>query len=169
MKRNRIVVSVIAGAFALSGCASEGGLDLLTTGSLAQQEADQPKVAKAKIDPVCIELMTKIDAIRKDGLTERIEKVGEGKGKTANVKRASLAKMAELDKANAEFQAKCSTLAPQQANTKTDPVKAAATAAATAAAGAEQVAATAQQVKQAAEAAKAAQAAAQTAAKAATN
>jgi hypothetical protein len=169
MKRNGIVFTIFAGAFALSGCASEGGLDLLTTGSLAQQEPEQTKVAKARIDPVCIELMTRIDAIRKDGLPERIEKVGAGKTKTANVKRASLAKMAELDKANAEFQAKCSTLAPQQAKATTDPVKSAAAAANTAAQGAAQAAAKAAEVKQAAETAKAETQTAKTAIKTATN
>jgi hypothetical protein len=46
-------------------------------------------------------------------VTERVEKASVGTTTNVSVKRASLAQMAELDKANAEFQAKCSTLGPR--------------------------------------------------------
>jgi hypothetical protein len=66
-----------------------------------------------KIDPACASLQAKIDTLRRDGVTERVEKASVGKTPNVSVKRASLAQMAELDKANAEFQAKCSTLGPR--------------------------------------------------------
>jgi hypothetical protein len=65
------------------------------------------------VDPACIALTARIDALRKEGVTERLEKAAVGKSTTVQVKRASLAQIAELDKANAEFQARCSTLSPK--------------------------------------------------------
>lgn len=94
-------------ALALAGCASDGSL-ALSTGSINEQ----PQLAKAqRIDPACVSLMARIDELRKEGTPERLAKVATGKTKTASVKRESLARMAELDKANGEFQQKCSTLA----------------------------------------------------------
>jgi len=102
------------GALALGGCSSTGNPfgDLLTTQSLPAQTPTT--VAQApKADPACYSLQQRIDTLRKDGVTERIEKASVGKTSTVAVKRASLAQAAELDKANAEFQARCSTLGPR--------------------------------------------------------
>ncbi len=100
-----------------AGCANDGGLlaGSLTTASVP--DAPSAQVAAApKVDPQCFALMSKIDQLRKEGTPARIEKVATtGKGATASVKRDSLAKMTELDKANAEFQVRCSKLAPSQA------------------------------------------------------
>ncbi|MEL7048737.1 MAG: hypothetical protein AAFO75_07205 [Pseudomonadota bacterium] len=120
----------------MAGCAADGGLDL-TTGSLTTPAPTT--VAKAPaIDPVCIELTAKIDALRKEGTPERIAKVATGKTSTANVKRTALARMTELDAANQQFQAKCSKIsapAPRTAAVAPAPVSTtAATTAATAAA-----------------------------------
>jgi hypothetical protein len=104
-----------AAACTLAGCSSDGNLlgSNLTTSSV--DPAVSSKAAQAsKVDPQCVALTTKIDGLRKEGVTERVEKASVGKSKTVSVKRDSLAKMTELDKANAEFQAKCSTLTPQQ-------------------------------------------------------
>jgi uncharacterized protein YccT (UPF0319 family) len=65
------------------------------------------------VDPACASLSARIDALRKEGAAERIEKASVGKTANVSVKRASLAQVAELDKANAEFQARCSTLGPR--------------------------------------------------------
>lgn len=95
-----------------AGCANDGGLlaSSLTTASVP--DAPKAQVAAApKVDPQCFVLMTKIDQLRKEGAPARLEKVATGKGATASVKRETLAKMTELDKANAEFQARCSNLA----------------------------------------------------------
>ena len=115
MKRYMTMAAAIVLAGSVAGCANDGGLlaNTLTTASVPEQ----PKVAAGpKVDPQCFALMSKIEQMRKEGTPARIEKVATtGKGSTASVKRESLAKLTELDKANAEFQARCSNLALQQA------------------------------------------------------
>jgi hypothetical protein len=92
----------------------------------------------SKVDPACVTLLSQIETLRKEGVSERVQKASVGRTKTVSVKRATLAKVVELDKANAEYQAKCSTLSPRQtaaANPVADAVANAATSAATSAAG----------------------------------
>ncbi len=106
-------------AAALAGCANDQplfGSDLLTTSSItpAVQAAPPPT---PRVDPACVALQAKIDGLRQEGTPERVAKVATGKTKTVSIKRASLAKVAELDGANQEFQAKCSTLQPARAQT----------------------------------------------------
>jgi hypothetical protein len=107
------------GALVVGGCSSSGNPfgDAFTTQSLQTQPPPATVAAAPKIDPACYGLQQRIDMLRKDGVTERIEKASVGKSSTVPVKRASLAQAAELDKANAEFQARCSTLGvrPMQA------------------------------------------------------
>jgi hypothetical protein len=101
-----ITAAALAGLVA--GCSSDGGI---MGSSLTTSSVDNTKVAAAaapKADPACLGLTAKIDALRKDGVTERVEKASSGKTTTVSVKRESLAKMTELDKANADYQAKCS-------------------------------------------------------------
>lgn len=105
-------LALVSVAALLAGCAADGTPLTLSTSSI-DGKAEAVKVAKA--DPACAALMTRIDSLRKDGVAERLEKASAGKTSTVKVKRESLAQMAELDKANAEFQAKCSTVQPQQA------------------------------------------------------
>lgn len=99
--------TVAALAALLAGCSSDGGV---LGSSLTTSSVDPAKAAMAapKIDPACIALTAKIDALRKDGVTGRVEKASAGKTSTVSVKRESLAKMTELDKANADYQTKCS-------------------------------------------------------------
>lgn len=96
----------------LGACADNGSLlgSSLTTSSVDAGAAAKTAAQTPKIDPACIQLTARIDTLRKDGITERVEKASTGKSATVSVKRASLAQMAELDKANAEFQARCSTI-----------------------------------------------------------
>lgn len=108
--RNRWMVAMIATTGLLAGCA--GDTAGLTTSSLAPA-GSAPATTAAKVDPTCVTLMSRIDAIRKEGVVDRVEKVATaGKSSTVAVKRDSLAKLTELDKANAEYQAKCSTITP---------------------------------------------------------
>ena len=119
----------IAAAALMGGCANDGNImGGLTTASVTPgPEAAMVAKAEPKVDPQCAALVTKIDALRKEGTPERLEKVSTGKGTTAQVKRQSLAKMTELDKANAEYQARCSKLTPaQQAALQSKPAEAAA-------------------------------------------
>lgn len=118
-----IAASAVVLSASLAGCASDGSL-ALSTGSIGENA----NTAESKINPVCVTLMARIDQLRKEGTPERLAKVAAGKTKTANVKREALARMTELDKANAEFQQKCSTLAaPAPAKPAASPKAAAAT------------------------------------------
>jgi len=92
----------------LAGCASDGGL--FSTGSLSG-EPEPVKVAQTRVDPACVTLTSQIDALRKEGVAEKVEKASQKKHKLTN---AELAKVDQLNKANAEFQSKCSTLSPTQ-------------------------------------------------------
>lgn len=67
---------------------------------------------KPKVDPVCSTLAQKLDGLRKDGVTDRVEQASQGKTTTVNVKRESLAKVTELNKTSLEFQQKCSAYKP---------------------------------------------------------
>lgn len=96
-----------AAAFAtlsLAACA-DGSTGLLSTASLGTTAP--VATAAPKPDPACVALTARIDALRREGVVERVEKASTGKSKTVTVKRETLAKVTELDKANAEFQAKC--------------------------------------------------------------
>lgn len=122
MYRSRIIPGLLlSSALALGGCASDGS-SLLTTGSLA---ATDTKVASSeRISPECMQLMSTIQELRKEGTPERVEKISTGKSSTVNIKRTALAKLTELDKANAEFQMKCSKLAPPAAEAAAAPAPA---------------------------------------------
>lgn len=99
-------ISVIALASLMSGCASEGSNGIFATGSVAPVAmAEAPKA-----DPACVTLAGQIEQLRKEGTIERLEKTAAGKTATVQVQRTAVAKQAELNKANADFQAKCSTV-----------------------------------------------------------
>lgn len=124
-----IAGSALLFAAGLAGCASDGSL-ALSTGSIGDAENS---AQAQRIDPACVSLMARIDELRKEGTPERLAKVATGKSKTANVKRSALARMSELDKANSEFQQKCSTLAaPKPAKPAASPQKTAAASSASA-------------------------------------
>lgn len=104
----------------LAGCSSDGGLlgSALTTQSISTNPSTTTVAAAApKVDPACYSLAQRIEMLRKEGVTDRLEKASVGKSSTVSVKRASLAQAAELDKANAEFQAKCSAPGVRPAQT----------------------------------------------------
>ena len=116
---------VLAGVL-LAGCA-EGSDSLFTTGSLT----GGPMASETKADPACMTLASRIAALRKDGIPDKIEKAA---AKRYKMTQADLNKADQLTKANAEFQARCSTVktAPvtaespsQDTSTKAAPKKAA--------------------------------------------
>lgn len=95
-----------AAAVTVSACA-DGSTGLLSTSAITPASATQA----AKMDPACVALSARIDTLRKEGVVERVEKVSStGTSKSVTVKRESLTKLTELDRANAEFQQKCSVL-----------------------------------------------------------
>lgn len=90
----------IAASFALllAGCANDGGgmFGATTTASLPE---------KPKVDPACVTLTSQIDGLRREGVADKVEKAAAKKYKMTP---ADLTKAAQLNKANAEFQGKCS-------------------------------------------------------------
>ena len=131
-----LITAAVVG-LGLAGCSDSGILsNPLTTQSINTAQAVPTGNA---VDPSCHALAQRIQALRQDGLTERLEKASVGKSSTVSVKRASLGQAAELDKANAEFQAKCAApgvRVPQVATQQIAPAAAQTATAAPAASGA---------------------------------
>lgn len=99
-------MALVVAGLALAGCSGEGS-DGLFTGSLAAnttQAAPEPKV-----DPVCVSLVSRIEALRREGVGDKIEKAA---AKRYKMTVADLGKADQLNKANAEFQLRCSTVTP---------------------------------------------------------
>jgi len=90
----------------LAGCAMEGSDGLFTTGSLTGNAT----ASAEKADPACITLASRIETLRKDGIPDKIEKAAV---KRYKMTQADLGKADQLTKANAEFQARCSTITPR--------------------------------------------------------
>ncbi len=96
-------------AVLLAGCANDG-TSLFTTGALGtSNEPAQTAAATPKVDPQCVALISRIETLRKEGITEKIEKAAAKKYKMTA---ADAAKADQLNKANVEFQARCSTITP---------------------------------------------------------
>jgi hypothetical protein len=90
----------IAASFSLvlAGCATDVGsmFGATTTASIPE---------KPRVDPACVTLTSQIDALRKEGIADRVEKAAVKKYKMTP---ADLTKAAQLNRANAEFKDKCS-------------------------------------------------------------
>jgi hypothetical protein len=87
---------------------------------LGTQSAAAPE---PKVDPVCVSLASRIDALRKEGISEKIEKAAAKKYKMTQT---DLNKADQLTKANADFQFRCSTIMPKSASAMPDPMPASA-------------------------------------------
>lgn len=98
--------SVMAMAALAAGCSADGSG--LSTASVAPEKT----AVAAKVDPACVALSSQIDSLRNEGSVERLEKAADGKSSSVQVKRASLAKQAELNKAYADFQTRCGPKIP---------------------------------------------------------
>ena len=86
----------------------EGSDGLFTTGSLTG--GNSQAAAEAKADPACVTLASRIETLRKEGIQDKIEKAA---AKRYKMSQADLGKADQLNKANAEFQARCSTVTPR--------------------------------------------------------
>jgi hypothetical protein len=107
------LLPIFAAAAMLGACASDGGSGgLFSTASVVPPQEEAKMAAKPRVDPQCVTLTSQIDQLRKEGTIERLEKVAAGKGDKVQVKRTAIAKQAELNKANAEFQTKCAPRIP---------------------------------------------------------
>lgn len=121
-------LSVLGVAVLAAGCSADGNTALST----ASVTPEKTTVA-AKVDPACVALSSQIDTLRNEGSVDRLAKAAEGKSSNVQVKRASLAKQAELNKAYADFQTRCGPKIPAAQTAQVAPQPAAHTAAAQAA------------------------------------
>ncbi|MDX2201387.1 MAG: hypothetical protein NW223_01430 [Hyphomicrobiaceae bacterium] len=107
----RASTALAIGALALAGCASDGNNGFFTTGALGTGTETTAAAAPPapKVDPQCVALISRIETLRKEGITEKIEKAAAKKYKMTA---ADASKADQLNKANVEFQARCSTITP---------------------------------------------------------
>jgi hypothetical protein len=100
--------ALVLASLLLAGCAADGSPNFFTTGALGTSET--AAAPEPKVDPACVALVSRIEALRKEGVAEKIEKAATKKYKMTN---ADLAKADQLTKANADFQLRCSTIMPR--------------------------------------------------------
>lgn len=111
------MITLAAAITALAGCSNTG--PSIATGTLPLEKAP---VTTARVDPQCVSLANQIDGLRAEGSVDRLEKAATtGKSSNVQVKRATLAKQAELNRVNAEFQAKCGPSIPRAQSASTTP------------------------------------------------
>jgi hypothetical protein len=113
--------ALLLASLILAGCSGESAEGIFT-GSLANNTAQQ-KGPDAKVDPVCVSLVARIDQLRREGIGDKIEKAAAKRYKMTH---NDLTKADQLVKANADFQLRCSTITPGANNAALTPEPAAA-------------------------------------------
>src|SRR5262245_4805862 len=103
--------ALVLASLLLVGCAADGSPNFFTTGALGTSET--AAAPEPKVDPACVALVSRIEALRKEGVADKIEKAATKKYKMTS---ADLAKADQLTKANADFQVRCSTIMPRSAS-----------------------------------------------------
>ncbi len=136
-------------AVSAAGCADNQSL-LGSNSSNLTTSAVTP--VAAKVDPACSGLASQIDGLRREGFADKVDKATQKKAKVT-LTAAETAKVDQLNKANFEFQTKCSNFKPA-ASAAVAPATAPAVTTASATAAAKSVANTASQAKAAATTAK---------------
>jgi hypothetical protein len=99
----------------VAGCAQNGTLNGFNTASI-NQEAQTAQMPKS--DPTCVTLASQIDALNREGITDKVAKAA---AKKYRMKSKDLAKVDALNKAHAEFQMKCSSYPPSPIVAKAQP------------------------------------------------
>jgi hypothetical protein len=103
------LIYAAAMACMLAGCANDGSLSTgLNTGSVNPATAQAAKSQEA----LCLTLASQIEALNTEGVPDKVSKAAAKKYK---LKAADLTKADELNKANTEFQGKCSSYPPRVA------------------------------------------------------
>jgi hypothetical protein len=100
--------AVVVCCLLVAGCADDGTLATngLNTSSIEQKQAAE---RAEKNSAECMALTSQIETLHRDGAAAKVTKAASKKYK---MKAADLAKADELNKANTEFQAKCSNYPP---------------------------------------------------------
>ena len=101
MRPRSISIAIITTAALSLGACAANTPDLTT-------QAIPTKVAQPKADPACTALAAQIAQVEREGTVGRVEQAGTGKTRLVNIKRASLLKVAELNRLNSEYRTKCS-------------------------------------------------------------
>jgi hypothetical protein len=104
--------ALVLATMLLAGCAADGSSTFsnpFTTGSVNNTDTAQQATAAPKVDPQCVALVSRIETLRKEGISEKVEKAAVKKYKLTE---KDAAKVDQLNKANADFQARCSTITP---------------------------------------------------------
>lgn len=128
--RSNAIYATAAIALLLSGCA-EGGLNsAFNTGSIDPQKQAANEQAEKSKQALCNTLVSQIEALNSEGISDKVAKAAAKKYK---LKATDITKADELNKANVEFQSKCSEYPPRVAATAPiEPVTAGSTTPATA-------------------------------------
>jgi hypothetical protein len=110
MKARATAASATALILLLAGCSQDGTLSTsgLNTSSIDQQNAT--KQASKSQDAVCLTLTSQIEALNTEGIPDKVAKAAAKKYK---LKPTDITKADELNKANTEFQTKCSSYPPR--------------------------------------------------------
>lgn len=119
----RLIPASLIAVGLLSACSGDMS-QLFSQNPLTTAALSPPQQAAAPapiVSPTCVALNSRIDSLRREGVADRAAQAASGKTATVQVKRSSLAKLDELDRANAEFQAKCSALGPRTASVNSAP------------------------------------------------
>ena len=106
----------------LAGCANDGSLSSAfnNTGSIDPQKQAANEQAEKSKQALCNTLVSQIEALNSEGVNDKVSKAAAKKYK---LKATDLTKADELNKANVEFQSKCSSYPPRVAATApVDPV-----------------------------------------------
>jgi len=115
--RSIAIASLATLPILVSGCADNQSL----LGNSSSNLTTAAVPATPKIDPACSGLASQIDALRKDGIADKMDKATQKKTKVS-LTATETAKADQLNKANFEFQAKCSNFKPSVATAAPSPV-----------------------------------------------
>ena len=108
MKAHSATTAAVVVCLLVAGCAEDGTLATngLNTASIEQKQAAE---RAEKNSAECMALTSQIETLHRDGAAAKVTKAATKKYK---MKANDLAKADELNKANTEFQAKCSNYPP---------------------------------------------------------
>ena len=113
MKARSNAIYATALACLLAGCA-DGSLNSFNTGAIDPQKQAANEQAEKSKQALCGTLVSQIEALNTEGVSDKVAKAAAKKYK---LKATDLTKADELNKANTEFQSKCSSYPPRVATT----------------------------------------------------
>ena len=115
--RTAAVAAILFVTVFVAGCAQDGAM---TTGALNTSSLNKDAALASTADPSCATLAAQIETLHKDGIAD---KVSQAAAKKYWLKPTDLAKADELNKANAQFQAKCATVPSKSQTASKTPAK----------------------------------------------